>query len=339
MKSIWHQNLLKSTNTGNWIAQIDEGEVPGGMLPLKRVRKLKVLDMDDIDALDIIDLSALSDPHYSDFYRNCLAYISGNVVRVVGTKLKCEICAESLLNTDDDLLPSHFAKLIEAKDRGGLFTPGHSVFRIVELTDACYRQICKTSGGLMKVTMPLHPGDLEIAEAIFRLFDHKLIDYVVRPDGAGIASCPPGNSIAPPRDGEGLIHVYIKLFLEAGIYRHVTHLVNRNATPARERNSKMKGKYEKFWYTTPFKAVQLGDSIQTVFILLLTCLASHYYIPGKGYNGQSSLRRRGPSSFMGTPIPKQTEMPIPRSERAHPSNRVTNKLGILLQEGKASTRA
>ncbi|OXA48299.1 DNA transposase THAP9 [Folsomia candida] len=179
MKSIWHQNLLKSTNTGNCIAQIDEGEVPGGMLPLKRVRKLKVLDMDDIDALDIIDLSALSDPHYSDFYRNCLAYISGNVVRVVGTKLKCEICAESLLNTDDDLLPSHFAKLIEAKDSGGLFTPCHSVFRIVELTDACYRQICKTSGGLMKVTMPLHPGDLEIAEAIFRLFDHKLIDYVV----------------------------------------------------------------------------------------------------------------------------------------------------------------
>lgn len=31
-----------------------------------------------------------------------------------------------------------------------------------------------------QVTMPLHPGDLEIAEAIFRLFDHKLIDYVVR---------------------------------------------------------------------------------------------------------------------------------------------------------------
>ncbi|OXA58824.1 hypothetical protein Fcan01_08561, partial [Folsomia candida] len=179
MKSIWHQNLLKSTNTGNCIVQIDEGQVPGGMLPLKRVRKLKVLDMDDIDALDIVDLSALSDPHYSDFYRNCLAYISGNVVRVVGTKLKCEICAESLLNTDADLLPSHFAKLIEAKDRGGLFTPCHSVFRIVELTDACYRQICKASDGLMKFIMPLFPGDLEIAEAIFRLFDHKQIDYVV----------------------------------------------------------------------------------------------------------------------------------------------------------------
>lgn len=182
MKSIWHQNLLKSTNTGNCIAQIDEGEVPGGMLPLKRVRKLKVLDMDDIDALDIIDLSALSDPHYSDFYRNCLAYISGNVVRVVGTKLKCEICAESLLNTDDDLLPSHFAKLIEAKDRGGLFTPCHSVFRIVELTDACYRQICKTSGGLMKVSnldrrisMMVTARCLETT--IFPHLTHHVIDF------------------------------------------------------------------------------------------------------------------------------------------------------------------
>lgn len=182
MKSIWHQNLLKSTNTGNCIAQIDEGEVPGGMLPLKRVRKLKVLDMDDIDALDIIDLSALSDPHYSDFYRNCLAYISGNVVRVVGTKLKCEICAESLLNTDDDLLPSHFAKLIEAKDSGGLFTPCHSVFRIVELTDACYRQICKTSGGLMKVSnldrrisMMVTARCLETT--IFPHLTHHVIDF------------------------------------------------------------------------------------------------------------------------------------------------------------------
>ncbi|OXA39236.1 DNA transposase THAP9 [Folsomia candida] len=55
MKSIWHQNLLKSTNTGNCIAQITDGQVPGGLLPLRRVRKLKQLEMKDIEELDIID--------------------------------------------------------------------------------------------------------------------------------------------------------------------------------------------------------------------------------------------------------------------------------------------
>lgn len=116
----------------------------------QRIRQVKVLEMKDIDLMDIIDISAISEPLYSDFYKNCLAYISGNVVRVIGPKLKCENCVASLLNNADDLLPIRFAKLIKTKDRGGLFTPSHSVYRIVEMADACYRQLSSKTNGLLK---------------------------------------------------------------------------------------------------------------------------------------------------------------------------------------------
>lgn len=70
----------------------------------------------------------------------------------------------------------------------------------------------------------------------------------------------------------------IKLFLEAGIYRHLSDLVNRNTTFLRERTAKERGENEKFVYTTDFKAVQIGDSIQTVFIMLVTCLAGCFCV-------------------------------------------------------------
>lgn len=72
---------------------------------------------------------------------------------------------------------------------------------------------------------------------------------------------------------ESRLVLYIKLLMQAGIYRHVSDLVNRNATIFRERKAKARGENDKFRYTTPFKEVELGDSIQTIFIMLVTCLA------------------------------------------------------------------
>lgn len=65
---------------------------------------------------------------------------------------------------------------------------------------------------------------------------------------------------------------YFKLFVDSGIYNRVSNQVALNANILREREANL-GKSEKFRYAEmSFKVVQLGDSIQTVFILLAICL-------------------------------------------------------------------
>lgn len=182
MKSVWHQNLLRSTSTGNCIEQMRETSIPEGLLPLKRVKKIEQLEMAEVDDMDVIDICALSEPSYSDFYKNCLAYISGNVVRVVGIRLKCETCAKGMFNTEEDRLLPHLSKLIESKDRGGLFTPCQSVYRLVELADSCFTQLVKDTKGALNI-----PGlDKRIAMLVtkrciginlFPHLQHHVIDF------------------------------------------------------------------------------------------------------------------------------------------------------------------
>jgi len=72
MKKIWHQNLLKSTSTGNSIIQMAEKDVPGELFPLQRPKVKHCQD-------------------FSMFSSNCLAYIAGNVVKSISLQLKCGI--------------------------------------------------------------------------------------------------------------------------------------------------------------------------------------------------------------------------------------------------------
>lgn len=68
---------------------------------------------------------------------------------------------------------------------------------------------------------------------------------------------------------------YFKLFLSSGIYHQVTRQVSLNATVFRGREDKVRKKGG-FRYGTSFREVGLDDSIQTIFILLLTCLAGSF---------------------------------------------------------------
>lgn len=153
IKVIWHVSSLKSTKTGNCIAQAVDEILPGGLLQLKPSKKLVPFDSQQMLELDCIDLSAGLDSHYSDFVKNCIAYISGNVVRVVGTRSKCEKCAETLLDTGEDALPESLKRLIVRKDRGGLFVPCHSVYKIVEKTDVIFRRVVAESKGSMNICL------------------------------------------------------------------------------------------------------------------------------------------------------------------------------------------
>lgn len=62
-----------------------------------------------------------------------------------------------------------------------------------------------------------------------------------------------------------------KMLMDSGIYTRVSKQVVRNATLLREREAKWE-KDSKFRDDTFFKAVRIGDSVQTVFILLGICL-------------------------------------------------------------------
>ncbi|XP_035713914.1 uncharacterized protein LOC110857739 [Folsomia candida] len=85
---------------------------------------------------------------------------------------------------------------------------------------------------------------------------------------------------------------YFKMFLDAGIYSQVANQVALDATLLRERKAKF-GNYEKFRYATSFQAVRLGDSIQTTFILLTTCLAVCFcgvVVEYASYNGTNIIQ-------------------------------------------------
>jgi len=52
MKRNWHQNLLKSTSTGNSVTLCEDGEVPGGLLPLKpKPKRQPVNDVADLTSV------------------------------------------------------------------------------------------------------------------------------------------------------------------------------------------------------------------------------------------------------------------------------------------------
>jgi hypothetical protein len=138
MKSLSHQNMLKSSNTGNCVLQMIESEIPGGLLPLQRKkRKLE----EDIDRE--LSLEELSDVEYTQFYLNCLAYISGNIAKVIGEKLTCDECSKALLNNPNDKLDESVKLLISRKTRGGLLFPSQSVYKIVEISDFVYQSVVK----------------------------------------------------------------------------------------------------------------------------------------------------------------------------------------------------
>lgn len=176
MKHIWHQNLLKSCNTGNCLEQMKEQIIPAGLLPLKPFKKkprLEQLEFDDVEELESFELSVFPNPNYSFFYKNCIAYISGNVVRIVGSKLKCEKCVDGLLDTDVDKLHSQYRDLIIVKDKGGLYVPCQSVFRIIEMADMMFRGVVKEYG------RPVNIPDLD--KKITRLVMLRCLDYDIFP--------------------------------------------------------------------------------------------------------------------------------------------------------------
>lgn len=63
---------------------------------------------------------------------------------------------------------------------------------------------------------------------------------------------------------------YFRMFLDSGIYTRASNQIALNDTINREREAKV-GDDEKF---RSFRVVRLSDNIQTVFIVLFTCLAS-----------------------------------------------------------------
>jgi hypothetical protein len=99
MKCFWHQNILKSNNTGNCVMQMAESEIPGGFLPLKR--KQKVPQEPEVRELFIDEAFEVE---YSQFYLNCLGYIAGNISMVVSEKITCDVCRLVLFNSPDDKL-------------------------------------------------------------------------------------------------------------------------------------------------------------------------------------------------------------------------------------------
>lgn len=73
---------------------------------------------------------------------------------------------------------------------------------------------------------------------------------------------------------ESRVLQYLKLFLSSGIYNQVSDQFTKNETLGRETEAKLE-KHEKFRHAaTSFRVVSLGDSIQTIFILLVACLAA-----------------------------------------------------------------
>lgn len=67
---------------------------------------------------------------------------------------------------------------------------------------------------------------------------------------------------------------YFRLFMSSGIYNHVSNQVSLNDTVLRERELKSGENWKLRYETSSFQVVKLGGSIQTVFILLVTCLAA-----------------------------------------------------------------
>jgi len=173
MKKIWHQNLLKSTSTGNCVVQVQEGEIPGGLLPLKSIPKRRILD-------DVEDLSAILPDHYglndsSMFYKNCLAYIAGNITRVLSERIKCELCVRGLLESHLDPMEDNLKQLIARKQRGGLFQPCRSVFMIIEKADVIIKELIKMHNGPPRIKNL----DLRISQTVLkRLVGRQLFPHL-----------------------------------------------------------------------------------------------------------------------------------------------------------------
>jgi len=164
MKRIWHHNLLKSTSTGNCVVQIEGDTVPGGLLPLTPRPKPKPLsDVDDLSSM-LDDAAALNDSSY--FYKNCLAYIAGNITRVLTSKLTCQTCVTGLLSSTSDPLLDSEKLLIARKQRGGLIEPCRSVFLITEQADVIFKELVKIHNGPPRI----NNLDLRIAQTVLKNF-------------------------------------------------------------------------------------------------------------------------------------------------------------------------
>jgi len=66
MKHIWHNNLLKSTSSGDSIVLMKENDIPGGLLPLQRPSKNQRLT--DVELTeDFVDMPDLTTPEFKPF--------------------------------------------------------------------------------------------------------------------------------------------------------------------------------------------------------------------------------------------------------------------------------
>jgi hypothetical protein len=138
MKHIWHQNLLKSNNTGNCVLQMKEGCIPGGLLPLVPKKRNK---LNQEFVYSPFELNDLLEVEYSQFYLNAMGYMSGHAVMAVEKLMKCDICIPALHNSSLDPLDASVRKLIDRKNNGGLVYPSQSSYKVIEIADTVFQKI------------------------------------------------------------------------------------------------------------------------------------------------------------------------------------------------------
>ena len=81
------------------------------------------------------------------FHSNCVAYTVGSIVNKIKKVMqcKCDICAQSLISTDNDAPPSEATQLIKRKggERNKLITPSGTVLKIAECCEAAFNNMVR----------------------------------------------------------------------------------------------------------------------------------------------------------------------------------------------------
>jgi hypothetical protein len=147
LRKVLVRTSIKGSKYGNCSNLEPECNEPLFQLKWKKPKKTEEEITDEDGQLqslcDVVD----QDKSMSIYKENILAYIAGFVVRKVLKFISCKVCAEALLEKDNNNI--YYLNLINVKNNGGLIVPSADVVKIVKKCESFFNAYITGGNGLI----------------------------------------------------------------------------------------------------------------------------------------------------------------------------------------------
>ena len=144
LKKILVRNSIVGSRHANCL--MFEEESNGSIFSLKWSKRASPIQGNEIEMsneISLQDISIFYEQHiFSHFKDSVLGYISGFIARKLILTITCHVCANAMINTNNNVMEHCYAKssfsLVSFKNRGGLVMPSTDVISVVRICEQVF---------------------------------------------------------------------------------------------------------------------------------------------------------------------------------------------------------